>query len=232
MKYNTQETQETPSPPPIPTKKNSKCNFIAIILALLTLIILGLIAGIIALAVKLHKKKDDYDDLEEKYVKLGNEYNMTDSAFSKQNDSLNDIFDVYQKLIQETEIVNPNISKDSYTNVAEKVSSSNNLTDGTYDFVTKEEISYKDGYQVSFETDLRNYESGYYSNEQYDNLVYKLACLLNVNASLGVYETIPEISYYIQNKSKALAIAALYNQISIWDWENDFEVFNDFHQDK
>ena len=204
----------------------------AIILALLTLIILGLIAGIIALAVKLHKKKDDYDELEEKYVKLRNEYNLTDSTFSKHNDSLNDIFDVYQKLIQETEIVNPNISKDSYTNVAEKVSSSNNLTDGTYDFVTKEEISYKDGYQVSFETDSRNYESGYYSNEQYDNLVYKLACLLNVNASLGVYETIPEISYYIQNKSKALAIAALYNQISIWDWENDFEVFNDFHQDK
>ena len=204
----------------------------AILLTLLILIILGLIAGIIALAVKLHNKKDDYDELEEKYVNLRKEYNMTDSAFSKQNDSLNDIFDVYQKLIQETEIVNPNISKDSYKNVAEKVRSSNNLPDGTYDFVTKEEISFKDGYQVSFETDSRNYESGYYSNEQYDNLVYKLACLLNVNASLGVYETIPEISYYIQNKTKALAIAALYNQKSIWDWENDFEVFNDFHQDK
>ena len=203
-----------------------------ILLALLILIILGLIAGIIVLAVKLHKKNDDYDELEEKYVKLRNEYNMTDSAFSKQNDSLFDLFDVYQKLIQETEIVNPNISKDSYTNVAEKVRSSNNLPDGTYDFVTKEEISFKDGYQVSFETDSRNYESGYYSNEEYDNLVYKLACLLNINASLGVYETIPEISYYIQNKTKALAIAALYNQISIWDWENDFEDFNDFHQDK
>ena len=225
-------SQETPSLPPLPTKKNSKFNFMVILLALLILIILGLIAGIIVLAVKLHKKNDDYDELEEKYVKLRNEYNMTDSYFSKQNDSLFDLFDVYQKLIQETEIVNPNISKDSYTNVAEKVRSSNNLPDGTYDFVTKEEISFKDGYQVSFETDSRNYESGYYSNEEYDNLVYKLACLLNINASLGVYETIPEISYYIQNKTKALAIAALYNQISIWDWENDFEDFNDFHQDK
>ena len=223
--------KETPSPT-LPTKKNSKCNFMAILLSLLTLIILCLIAGIIVLAVKLHKKKDDYDELEEKYVKLRNEYNMTDSTFSKHNDSLNDIFDVYQKLIQETEIINPKISKDNYINVAEKVGSSNNLPDGTYDFVTKKEITYKNGYQVSFETDSRNYESGYYSNEEYDNLVYKLACLLKVNTSLGVYETIPEISYYIQNKTKALAIAALYNQISIWDWENDFEVLNDFHQDK
>ena len=204
----------------------------AILLSLLILIILGLIAGIIALAVKLHNKKDDYDELEEKYVNLRKEYNMTDSAFSKQNDSLNDIFDVYQKLIQETEIVNPNISKDSYTNVKEKVRSSNNLPDGTYDFVTKDEISFKDGYQVSFETDSRNYESGYYSNEQYDNLVYKLACLLNVNASLGVYETIPEISYHINDKNTSLTKAALFNQISVWDWENNYELLNDFHQDK
>ena len=48
--------KETPSPT-LPTKKNSKCNFMAILLSLLTLIILCLIAGIIVLAVKLHKKK-------------------------------------------------------------------------------------------------------------------------------------------------------------------------------
>ena len=193
-------------------KNNSKCNFMAILLILLILIILGLLAGLIALAVKFHKKNDDYDELEEKYIKLRNDYNISNSTFSKQNDSLNDIFNVFQKLIQDTEITNPMISKDNYKNVKEKVISSNNLPDGTYDFVTKEEISHNNGYQVSFETDSRNYESGYYSDEEYDELVYKLACILNVNASLGVYETIPEISYYIKNKNTSLAIAALYNQ--------------------
>ena len=214
------------------TKNNSECNFMATLLALLILIILGLIAGIIVLAVKLDNKKDDYHYLVEKYVTLRNEYSMTNSTFSKQNNSLSDIFDVFQEMIQETEIINPNISKESYINVAENVRSSDNLPDGTYDFVTKEELSYKDGYQVSFETDSRNYESGYYTNKEYDDLVYKLACILNVNASIGVHQTIQGICYYIKNKTKALAIVALYNQISIWDWENDFEVFNDFYQAK
>ena len=105
-------------------------------------------------------------------------------------------------------------------------------TDGTYDLITKEPVSFGDGYQVSFETDSRNYESGYYTDEEYDDLVYKLAAILNVNASLGVYENNPEVSYHIKEKNTSLAMAALYNQISIWDWANDHEILNEFKQDK
>ena len=210
----------------------TKFNFTTILLIIFIVIILCLIAAVIVLAVKLHKKNNDYDDLEEKYNILKNNNNMTNSTYSKQNDSLNDIFNVFQKFIQDTEIINPKISRDNYRNVKDNVISSRDLTDWTYDFVTKEELFYNTGYQVSFETDSRNYESGYYTDEEYDELVYKLASLFNVNASLGVYETIPEISYHINDKNTSLAIAALFNQISVWDWENNYELLNDFHQDK
>ena len=47
--------------------KKSKCNFLTILLIISIIIILGLVAGIIVLGVKLHKKNDDYDELENKY---------------------------------------------------------------------------------------------------------------------------------------------------------------------
>ena len=213
-------------------KPKSSFDWRNILLILLTLIILGLVAALIVVGVKLHNKKKDYNKLEEKYNQLKNNYNSTNEFYSKRNDSLNYIFDAYQKLIQTTNVVNPNISKNSYKNVKQIIKSSKNLTDGTYNLITKEPVSHNDGYQVSFETDSRNYESGYYTDEEYDDLVYKLAAILNVNASLGVYENNPEVSYHIKEKNTSLAMAALYNQISIWDWANDHEILNEFKQDK
>ena len=213
-------------------RPKSSCDWRTILLVLLTLIILGLVAALIVVGVKLHNKKKDYNELEDKYNQLNHNYNSTNDFYSKRNDSLNYIFDTYQRLIQTTNVVNPNISKDSYKNVKQIIKSSTNFTDGTYNLITKEPVSHNDGYQVSFETDSRNYESGYYTDKEYDDLVYKLAAILNVNASLGVYENNPEVSYYIKDKNTSLAMAALYNQISIWDWVNDDEILNEFKQDK
>jgi uncharacterized membrane-anchored protein YhcB (DUF1043 family) len=213
-------------------KTKSTSNLLTVLLIILALIIIGLVIALIVVGVKLHKKKKDYNKLKDKYNELNNNYNQTDSFYSSRNDSLNDIFNVYQRLIQKTNVVNPNISKDSYKNVKQKVRSSTDLTDGTYDLITKAPVSYSDGYQCSFETDSRNYESGYYTDEEYDDLVYKLAAILNVNASLGVYENVPEISYHIKDKNTSLAMAALYNQISVWDWVNDYELLNQFRQNK
>ena len=51
---------------------------------------------------------------------------------------------------------------------------------------------------------------------KYDDLVYKLASILNISANLGVYENNPEISFYVKEKNVSLAIAAFFNQKLIW----------------
>ena len=103
--------------------------------------------------------------------------------------------------------------------------------DGTYSYVDQKKISYPKGYHVSFETKTRYYEY-YYTDEEYDNLVYKLACLLGVNADLGVFNNFPMISFYIEDKQLALSIAALFNQQSIWDWSTNTIILNTLHQPK
>lgn len=107
--------------------------------------------------------------------------------------------------------------RENYTDVKSKVREMVGLEDGTYDFVTKEPIYLKEGYEVSFETYLRN-SLNYNSDEDYDNIVYKLSALFWINAQLGVYENNSIISYYFEDKNMSLAIAALFNQRTFWDW--------------
>jgi hypothetical protein len=95
----------------------SKTNFLPIILILSIIIILGLLAAVITLAVLLHKKRDDYNELEEQYISLNKNNTLMNQTYSNQNDSLYDIFYVYQKLIQKTNISNNQISRDSYHNL-------------------------------------------------------------------------------------------------------------------
>ena len=94
-----------------------------------------------------------------------------------------------------------------------------------------EKISYQNGYHVSFETKTRYYQY-YYTDEEYDNIVYKIASLLGVDADLGVFEHHPQISYWIENKELALSVAALFNQQSIWDWSTNQLIINTMHQPK
>jgi len=232
-----------------------KSNFLLkLLVTVLSIIVIGLLIPLIIIAVKLYDKNKDYNKMEKKYNQLSGEMekqyselieemeekynellkNMTNSGngypSAEYNASLSNIFDVFQNLIRTTNVSNENIDREQYKDIKAEINSTINLTDGTYDLLTKEPIENKDGYQVSFETDDRNYQNGYYTDEEYDELIYKLAAILNVNASLGVYESIPEVSYYIKDKNVAVAMAALFNQISIWDWKNDMEILNQFHQ--
>ena len=186
-----------------------------ILLLILSLITFSLLVAVIVLGIKLKNKLNDYNDLEEQ------------NLYFKQ--SLINIFDIFQNLIKTTNITNQNIERKD--NVGEKIKLAHDLSDGTYDLDTFEEITdYSDGYQLAFETSERNYENGYYNDKEYDDLVYKIASILNISANLGVYDNNPEISYYVKDKNVSLAIAALFNQMSIWDWKYNKEVFNEFHQ--
>ena len=77
--------------------------------------------------------------------------------------------------------------------------------------MTLDIVTYDKGYSVSFETYSRNSENAY-TNEEYDDIVYKLSCIFGVNANVGVYGNNPHISFYVEDKNLALAIAALFNQ--------------------
>ena len=70
----------------------SKTNFLPIILILSIIIILGLLAAVITLAILLHKKRDDYDELEQKYISLNKNNTLMNQTYSNQNDSLYDFF--------------------------------------------------------------------------------------------------------------------------------------------
>ena len=144
----------------------------------------------------------------------------------------------YKKLKDDLYIVglsgtNPilGVYKDNYTNVKDKLKEAKGLEDGTYDFVTLKPLSFDKGYEVSFETYAKNSEN-YYSDEEFDNIVFKLSSLFGINANLGVYGGFPQISFYFEDKNMSLAIAALFNQQSVWDWANNNIILNTFHQPK
>ena len=200
------------------SKKKSIIMIIAFVLAILLLI------STIIVAVQLSSKSSDYDDLNKKYNDLETQYN-------NQNATINDIFNTFQGLIANTTMSSTTINREDYINVKEKLNSMKNFSDGTYSYVNKTKISYPKGYHVSFETKTRYYQY-YYTDEEYDNIVYKIASLLGVNADLGVFNNFPQISFYIEDKQLVLSIAALFNQQSIWDWSTNTIILNTLHQPK
>ena len=175
--------------------------------------------------------ENNFNDISEQLNTTKYEYENIINQYTNQNDTLNDIFNKYQELFLIANIVNPNILKENYTNVKSKVREIDGYPDGTYDFVTKEPLNYEKGYEISFETYSRNSEN-YYSDEDYDNIVYKLSALFGANAQIGVYENNSMISYYLEDKNMSLAIAALFNQRTIWDWGNNDIIVNTFNQPK
>ena len=196
------------------TTGNSKTKINLFLFIFLILIIIILIIIVIVLSVKLNNKSTDNKDLKNKY--------------KNQNNTLNDIFHNLQNLISTTNITHDNIHKENYTKVREKVKSAITLDEGTYDFVYLNNVSYEKGYSVIFETPSRNAEN-YYTEKEYDDMVYKLSCLFGKNAHIAVYENNPHISFYIEDKNLSFSMAALFNQKTIWDWEISEDVPNPFY---
>ena len=92
----------------------------------------------------------------------------------------------------------------------------------------KKEFNLTDGYQVCFETYKRNSE--FYEDEEYNKIVYKLSCLIGLDANIRVYKNNSHISFNVKDFNTSLSLAALFNQKSFWDWNNTEEFLNDLYQ--
>ncbi len=95
--------------------------------------------------------------------------------------------------------------------------------DGTYDILTKEEVFFERGYQVSFEREYDDYPS-----EEYDNIAYKMSIMSDNHIYLGVYNSAPELSFLFDDFEVAKVFAILFNQYSIWDWSRDEGINNEY----
>lgn len=107
----------------------------------------------------------------------------------------------------------------AHKNAIEKLNSSE-YDDGTYDLDTFKSVNYDSGFQVTFCQIGDNY-----SNAEYADKVNEFLSASSDGKTLaGKFESTPEISFHVNDKSKAVALAKKYNQISIWDWKNCDEV--------
>ena len=192
--------------------------FVALSLAII------LAVSTIVVAIKLSSKASDYDELEKKY-------NNLESQYENQNSTMNDVFNRVHDLIQNTTMDKTTINKEYFKDIKKKLENMKNKTDGTYSFITYETITYESGYHVGFETKSRANDN-YYSDEEYDNIVYKIAALLGVNPDIGVYQNKPEISFLIKDINLAYSLAAVFNQETIWDWANSKALPNTLHRKK
>ena len=227
---------ESKSEPLTVSTEASKRKSIIMIIAIVLVVIL--LVSTIIVSIQLSSKSSDYNNLRNEkekldadYNNLNNKYQQLEIKYENQNDTLNNIFNTFQGLIANTTMPSTTIKKEDYINVKDRVNATKNFEDGTYDYITQQPISYPKGYHVSFETKTRYYEY-YYTDEEYDNIVYKIASLLGVNADLGVFNHFPQISFYIEDKELALSIAALFNQQSIWDWSKNEIIVNPLYQPK
>ena len=207
---------------------NSKPKFNLFLLIFVIIITLILVIIIIVLAVKLSKKSKDYKDIKKELNDLKTKNEQLTDQYKAQNNTLNNIFQIFQNLISATNLTNDKIDKEKYSNIMEQVKIKiQNLDDGTYDFVTNEKESFETGFHVDFETPSRN-SSNYYSEAEFDDIVYKLSCLYGRNVHINYYENYPHISYYCENRDFAFAMGALFNQKYIWDWEKMEDIPNPF----
>ena len=197
---------------------------------------------------KLRNNNTDLDnqlnDLKDKYEELNNTKTELENQYSNQNSTLNDRFNALQNFISIANIVNAQFSKDEYQNVKEKLELAITFEDGTYAFNIAEveahaqatftstehdPVSYPQGYQVAFETDSRNWEN-YYTDEEYDDIVYNLASLVGVEPNIDVKDYKSKISFHIEDLDTSLSIAALFNQEYIYNWANETYIPNGFYQ--
>lgn len=87
-------------------------------------------------------------------------------------------------------------------------------SDGTYDLETGKSISYDTGFQVSFQQ-----TSDSYSQEEYNEIVYKLADTTESMPHVGVFKKDPEISFHCLDEGKVMKIMKEYNQHSAVAWK-------------
>lgn len=87
--------------------------------------------------------------------------------------------------------------------------------DGTYSIYSGIPVTYPAGYQVSFERkDVEIPE------ELYDKVVNLMVVVTSSTPHIGIFEGVKEISFHVNDLNRAIALATIFNQESIWDWKN------------
>lgn len=132
-----------------------------------------------------------------------------------------------RRIIFSRKIEKKDTSKEKYHNLKEKKYNFKKREDGTYDMHLNKKINFNKGFQVSFET---LYDS--YSHKEYDEIAYKISLMSDNHIYLGVYNSIPEMSFYFHDFELANVISIIFNQKSIWDWSNNDEIINQFHENR
>ena len=59
-----------------------------------------------------------------------------------------------------------------------------------------------------------------------------MSLLSDNSAYLGVYSSVPELSFHFDDLELARDMAIVFNQISIWDWSISDEIFNPYFTKK
>ena len=116
--------------------------------------------------------------------------------------------------------------KERYKNLKKKKENFKKEEDGTYDIHTHEKISFNSGYQVSFEK-----KDDSYTSSQYDEIAYKMSLMSDNNVYLGVYDSIPEISFHFEDFELANVVSIIFNQNSIWSWKDNDEIKNRYRKE-
>ena len=121
-----------------------------------------------------------------------------------------------------------------HSGVMKKIESYRGKPAGTYDLATGKLKEYKDGYCVSFhqnEPDENgNYKShmGRYSEKEYDDLTNQLQDE-GLEVNMGVYDNEPEVSFWTNDKKKALKLMKKFNQESVYDVKKNRFIENPFY---
>jgi hypothetical protein len=132
-----------------------------------------------------------------------------------------------RRYIFSRKIHRPEAPKEKYRNLKVNKDNFTKKEDGTYDMHSGEKISFNSGYQISFET---NFDS--YSNKEYDEIAYKMSLMSDNHIYLGVYNSIPEMSFHFNDFELANVLSIIFNQTSIWDWKKNDEIRNVYYKDK
>ena len=132
----------------------------------------------------------------------------------------------FKKYILEHDIERPDVSKYKYENISQLKTNFTGDDDGTYDLYSHEIVLFNKGYQVSFETSFDDY-----TEQDYDELCYKLSLMTDNNVYLGIWAGELEFSFYFEDYDLANAVGILFDQWAIWDWSVNYSIDNKFHEE-
>lgn len=101
----------------------------------------------------------------------------------------------------------------------------NEFEDGTYDIQTKQPISFKSGFQATFQQLKDNY-----TKKQFMRLIQKYANETDGKYYIGKFNNEIEVSFHFENETDAIQICKLFNQVSYWDWNTMDEIPNKYYR--